>query len=166
MLFFRLAKFILFYFQSSILFCFLLFHRQTSRTRTYLLYITGQCFSYVLRNIRDMVAVPITKTQSKFFENILIFEAISSRTYNFTQIQLFILFQNLKKKLAEDGLLHFENGAIDSLNPDIGVEEQADLLPYDRRWEFPREKLKFGTLKNVLIESEKSLLTPIVNIVR
>lgn len=53
--------------------------------------------------------------------------------------------QKLKKKLAEDGLLNFEMGAVNSLNPELGIEEQADLLPYDSRWEFPREKLKLGS---------------------
>lgn len=41
-------------------------------------------------------------------------------------------------------MLHFENGAVESWNPDLGIEEQAELLPYDKRWEFPRDKLKLG----------------------
>ncbi|XP_050544021.1 vascular endothelial growth factor receptor 1 isoform X2 [Daktulosphaira vitifoliae] len=52
--------------------------------------------------------------------------------------------RKLKKELAIAGLLHFENGAVESWNPDLGIEEQAELLPYDKRWEFPREKLKLG----------------------
>lgn len=45
-------------------------------------------------------------------------------------------------------MLHFENGAVESWNPDLGIEEQAELLPYDKRWEFPRDKLKLGKLFN------------------
>lgn len=42
--------------------------------------------------------------------------------------------------------MHFEEGAIENLNMELGVEEQAELLPYDRKFEFPREKLKLGEL--------------------
>lgn len=52
--------------------------------------------------------------------------------------------RKLKKELAETGLLNFEEGAVSSLNPELGVEDQADLLPYDRRFEFARDKLKLG----------------------
>jgi hypothetical protein len=33
---------------------------------------------------------------------------------------------------------------VDSINPELPVDEQADLLPYDQTWEFPREKLVLG----------------------
>ncbi|XP_076382484.1 vascular endothelial growth factor receptor 1 isoform X2 [Megalopta genalis] len=49
-----------------------------------------------------------------------------------------------RRKLVEAALSHFEEGAVGSLNPDLTVDDQADLLPYDRQWEFPREKLKLG----------------------
>lgn len=29
-------------------------------------------------------------------------------------------------------------------NPDLSLHDQIDLLPYDRRWEFPKERLKLG----------------------
>ncbi|KAI5733630.1 hypothetical protein M8J76_014037, partial [Diaphorina citri] len=39
----------------------------------------------------------------------------------------------------------FERGNVENLNPEMGVSEQADLLPYDKkRWEFPWDKLTFG----------------------
>ncbi|XP_076384473.1 vascular endothelial growth factor receptor 1 [Megalopta genalis] len=50
----------------------------------------------------------------------------------------------MRRELMEAGLMHFEKGAVESLNPDLTVDEQADLLPYDNKWEFPREKLKLG----------------------
>lgn len=42
------------------------------------------------------------------------------------------------------GLAHFEKGAIENFNPELGIDDQADLLPYDRKWEYPRENLKLG----------------------
>lgn len=42
------------------------------------------------------------------------------------------------------GLEHFDKGALENLNPDLTVDDQAELLPYDQKWEFPREKLKLG----------------------
>lgn len=42
------------------------------------------------------------------------------------------------------GLNNFEKGQVQSINPNIGIDEQADLLPYDKKWEFPIERLKLG----------------------
>ncbi|XP_049302396.1 vascular endothelial growth factor receptor 1 isoform X3 [Bactrocera dorsalis] len=42
------------------------------------------------------------------------------------------------------GLANFEDGAVEHINPALTLDEQADLLPYDRAFEFPREKLKLG----------------------
>lgn len=47
-------------------------------------------------------------------------------------------------ELKAAGLANFEEGNIDSINPDMSLDEQADLLPYDKKFEFPREKLKLG----------------------
>ena len=30
------------------------------------------------------------------------------------------------------------------INPDIPIDEQTQCLPYDPKWEFPRERLKLG----------------------
>uniref|UniRef100_A0A8D8YC98 receptor protein-tyrosine kinase n=1 Tax=Cacopsylla melanoneura TaxID=428564 RepID=A0A8D8YC98_9HEMI len=39
----------------------------------------------------------------------------------------------------------WREGAVPSLNPELGVSEQADLLPYNnKKWEFPRNKLTLG----------------------
>ncbi|KAJ4429330.1 hypothetical protein ANN_26334 [Periplaneta americana] len=54
-------------------------------------------------------------------------------------------FQMLKKELYLAGLNNFEEGQLDSINPELTVEEQADLLPYDQSWEFPREKLRLDS---------------------
>lgn len=42
------------------------------------------------------------------------------------------------------GLSNFEKGNIENINPELGIDDQAELLPYDRKWEFPIEKLKLG----------------------
>lgn len=52
--------------------------------------------------------------------------------------------QKLRQELTKVGLMNFEEGAIANLNMDLGVEDQAELLPYDRSFEFSREKLKLG----------------------
>jgi len=31
------------------------------------------------------------------------------------------------------------------INPQLPLDEQSELLPYDSRWEFPRNRLKLGT---------------------
>ncbi|XP_014211548.1 vascular endothelial growth factor receptor 1-like [Copidosoma floridanum] len=50
----------------------------------------------------------------------------------------------MRKQLLEAGLTYFEEGALDCINPELMVDDQAELLPYDRKWEFPREKVKLG----------------------
>jgi FMS-like tyrosine kinase 1 len=38
----------------------------------------------------------------------------------------------------------FQQGDPKSINPELGVDDQADLLPYNRDYEFPRDRLKLG----------------------
>lgn len=38
----------------------------------------------------------------------------------------------------------FYDGDVDKINPEISVSDQAYLLPYDKRFEFPSEHLKLG----------------------
>ncbi|XP_023245494.1 vascular endothelial growth factor receptor 3-like [Copidosoma floridanum] len=52
------------------------------------------------------------------------------------------IFKFKEMQLLEAGLAHFEEGALDLLIPEQTVDDQAELLPYNRRWEFSREKLK------------------------
>ncbi|XP_047004974.1 vascular endothelial growth factor receptor 3 isoform X4 [Schistocerca americana] len=69
-------------------------------------------------------------------------------------VVIFILAAVLAVKMLRDrknrkeqriaGLMHFTEGAISNMNPDLPVDEQAELLPYDKKWEFPREKLRLG----------------------
>ncbi|KAI8118603.1 Platelet-derived growth factor receptor alpha [Lucilia cuprina] len=52
--------------------------------------------------------------------------------------------RKLLRELKAAGLANFEEGAVEHINPALTLDEQADLLPYDRGFEFPREKLKLG----------------------
>ncbi|KAF8785487.1 Vascular endothelial growth factor receptor 1 like protein [Argiope bruennichi] len=38
----------------------------------------------------------------------------------------------------------FQEGHFGIYDPNMPIDEQVDLLPYDNRWEFPKENLKFG----------------------
>lgn len=52
--------------------------------------------------------------------------------------------RRLFRELKAAGLANFEEGNPDSINPDLTLDEQADLLPYDKKYEFPRDRLKLG----------------------
>lgn len=41
--------------------------------------------------------------------------------------------------------MHFEKGDLECLNPELCIDDQAELLPYDKKWEVPMDKLKLGT---------------------
>ncbi|KAI4489805.1 hypothetical protein M0804_003987 [Polistes exclamans] len=59
--------------------------------------------------------------------------------------------KKMRKELLETGLTHFEEGALECLNPELTVDDQAELLPYDKKWEFPRERLKLGNIERLHI---------------
>lgn len=52
--------------------------------------------------------------------------------------------KQFRRELAAAGLLYFKEGVTKSLNPDLGIDEQAELLPYDEKFEFPADKLILG----------------------
>lgn len=52
--------------------------------------------------------------------------------------------KQFRKELAAAGLLYFKEGVKKSINPDLGIDEQAELLPYDDKFEFPSDKLVLG----------------------
>jgi hypothetical protein len=35
-------------------------------------------------------------------------------------------------------------GNPNEMNEDLSLDDQIEILPYDRRWEFPRNRLKLG----------------------
>jgi hypothetical protein len=48
-----------------------------------------------------------------------------------------------KKKKELEKLL---NGDPDRIDPDVPIEYQTKFLPYDKKWEFPRKRLRLGLL--------------------
>lgn len=56
----------------------------------------------------------------------------------------FLREKQLTRELKAAGLANFEEGNLECLNPDLNLDEQADLLPYDKNYEFPIEKLTHG----------------------
>lgn len=53
----------------------------------------------------------------------------------------------------------FYNGAIENINPEMSVTDQAYLLPFDSRWEFPKERLKLGKQNSKKYRVEKINVT-------
>jgi hypothetical protein len=47
----------------------------------------------------------------------------------------------VKKQLAKR-----LNGDPSRIDPDVPVEYQTEFLPYDKKWEFPRKRLRLGLL--------------------
>jgi FMS-like tyrosine kinase 1 len=57
----------------------------------------------------------------------------------------------MRRYLEDIKKQEFEQGAIETINPELGIEDQANLLPYDNKWEFPRNRLQLGKkVENVL----------------
>ena len=54
------------------------------------------------------------------------------------------VYQEKYKMLTAQELRMFENGDPNSINPELAVDDQADLLPYNKSFEFARESLKTG----------------------
>ncbi|XP_060530619.1 vascular endothelial growth factor receptor 1 isoform X2 [Cylas formicarius] len=52
--------------------------------------------------------------------------------------------RKLKMELKLLGLENFHKGNPENLNPELGIDDQAELLPYKKEWEFPVEQLKLG----------------------
>jgi hypothetical protein len=38
------------------------------------------------------------------------------------------------------------NGDPSKIDPDVPMEYQTEFLPYDKKWEFPRKRLRLGLL--------------------
>lgn len=55
----------------------------------------------------------------------------------------YLVIRRRRNRLKKAGLANFEEGE-SYLNPELSLDVQANLLPYVRNYEFPRDKLKFG----------------------
>lgn len=54
------------------------------------------------------------------------------------------MLSNACPTILNEYLPNFENGDTDKIDPKLSLDEQADLLPYDRKYEISRARLKFG----------------------
>jgi hypothetical protein len=51
--------------------------------------------------------------------------------------------QTIFKKKSLERILSGDPGRID---PNVPIEYQTQFLPYDKKWEFPRKRLRLGLL--------------------
>jgi hypothetical protein len=49
--------------------------------------------------------------------------------------------KKLKKKLEK-----MLNGDPSRIDPEVPLEYQTEFLPYDRKWKFPRKRLRLGSI--------------------
>ncbi|XP_030755261.1 vascular endothelial growth factor receptor 1 isoform X3 [Sitophilus oryzae] len=83
---------------------------------------------------------------------------------------IYIIFRikkdkELKRKLKSLGLENFHKGNPEQLNPEIGIGDQAELLPYDKKWEVSFDQLKLGKQLGsgafgVVVKAEAKKLIP------
>ena len=48
--------------------------------------------------------------------------------------------------MAQRHIARLLNGDPDRIDPDVPMEYQTEFLPYDKKWEFPRKRLRLGLL--------------------
>ncbi|XP_046459939.1 mast/stem cell growth factor receptor Kit-like isoform X2 [Daphnia pulex] len=53
-------------------------------------------------------------------------------------------YQEKKRQVSQDALIRSLSGNANQINNQTPIEDQVEFLPYDRRWEFPRHRLKLG----------------------
>lgn len=106
--------------------------------------------------------------RNSFFELIVIIVIIIIICTAVISFQIYYYYRRLLRELMAAGLRRFQEGDTDSINPDLPMSEQAELLvretillkiirsgllilktiigfilqPYDEKYEFPKEQLK------------------------
>jgi serine/threonine protein kinase len=57
------------------------------------------------------------------------------------------------------------NGNANQINNQSPIEDQVEFLPYDRRWEFPRHRLKLGSfLFSIFMTFKNGIMALILNL--
>ncbi|XP_046640460.1 mast/stem cell growth factor receptor Kit-like isoform X4 [Daphnia pulicaria] len=53
-------------------------------------------------------------------------------------------YYDKKRRVSQEAFVRLLNGNAKQINNQSPIEEQVEYLPYDRRWEFPRNRLQLG----------------------
>lgn len=63
------------------------------------------------------------------------------------RFQFYEIYGLFKEKSGVGRLFgeEFYEGAVENLNAEMNISDQAELLPFDKRWEFAEENLRLGT---------------------
>jgi hypothetical protein len=70
-----------------------------------------------------------------------------------------------KRQVSQDALIRSLSGNADQINNQTPIEDQVEFLPYDRRWEFPRHRLKLGSfLFSIFIPFKNGIMALILNL--
>jgi hypothetical protein len=75
------------------------------------------------------------------------------------------LINQKKVRVLQDALLKLLNGNANRINNQSPIEDQVEFLPYDRRWEFPRHRLKLGSfLFSIFMPFKNGIMALILNL--
>ncbi|CAH0554004.1 unnamed protein product [Brassicogethes aeneus] len=106
---------------------------------------TYECLGILNGTISKQIYVESETTSSKLlFKCLGVFLALLVFVLAIIALKIFNLKQKLEYEMKQAGLDNFKCGAIKNLNPKLAIDKQADLLPYDDKFEFPKKKLIIG----------------------
>lgn len=91
--------------------------------------------------------LPISESDSFFTSTVIIIICAVCLLFVIFVILLCLRIRherNVVRELKAAGLANFESGDPESINKELGLDDQVELLPYNRKYEFPRNKLKLG----------------------
>ncbi|CAH0554002.1 unnamed protein product [Brassicogethes aeneus] len=105
---------------------------------------TYECLGILNGTISKQIYVESETTSSKllfkclgvFLALFVFVVAIALKIYNSKQ--------KIEYEMKQAGLDNFKSGAIKNLNPKLAIDKQANLLPYDDKFEFPKKNLIIG----------------------
>ena len=70
------------------------------------------------------------------------YNKVRHSSFFYIQTRYFLNYQ--KAALELPGVKKLLKGSVKNINPELSIEEQIEMLPNDKRWEFPRNRLKLG----------------------
>ncbi|KAF2359275.1 Immunoglobulin I-set [Trinorchestia longiramus] len=100
-------------------------------------------------SIRQSTALAVSDPEARS-KKFLLYAVISFSVVLGIIIIVFLIYLSIqfkeRQKQADELTLYFEKGDPDKLTPDMGLNEQAALLPIKKSFEFPRSKLEYERL--------------------